>query len=224
MYYLLIHIDTETTGLSPTKNGIHSLGFIGEIVNQNDPLNIIRIEFLGYWEFNPVGKERDEYALKVGGVTDGELDARESHSNWHCDILNSLERIIAIAKDRYGDDLEVYMVGSYPEYDVNMVDGMNWGWSLRNIFKPENIIDTKTAYKQLMEEGTLAKTSCSLQNIVSVYSLTESVVWLMGMLKGGKWYIQYGNANPFERPNPHTSVYDCLCTLVALRHSSIMGS
>jgi hypothetical protein len=215
---LILHLDTETTGFDPEKNGVHSLGFIGEIIVPNSPIFSVRPEYLGYWEFNPVGRERTEQALTVGGVTHEELDKRESDADWKDDIKYAIERTIFLAKDRYGQDLEVYMVGSFPQYDINMIEGMNWGWKLTDFIKPEHIIDTKTGYKLLMEEGKIEKTSCSLQNLVKQFDLKGTIDFLMRTLEHGKWYLRYGNANPFERPNPHTAIYDCACTLMVQRN------
>ena len=215
---LLVHLDTETTGLSDTDHGVHSLGFIGEVVTSDGTITKGNPEYLGYWEFNPVGRKRDDYALKVGHTTHEELDARPSHKEFGEDILTAIDEMVEDAKMRY-EGIRVFMVGSYPQFDVRMIDGMDWDWKMARWFGDGNLVNTKTFIEDLQGRKLYNGTTRKLQDFIDGLNLRGKVVNEIKLLSEAK-LRRYGNADPLIVAKPHTAIYDCVCTLVATRTSA----
>lgn len=222
MRRLFIHADTETTGLSATRNGIHSLGFVAEIYTSNERSNESRLHAIGYWEFNPEGRERTEKALEVSHTSEEELDSRPAASLFAADIKAALLDCIATS---YVPVEEVYIYGSYPKFDVDMIAGMDFGWTLADIIHAENVLDNKDFFGSLQRRGVYpAKAKLGLQEIVDHLGLRARVDAGLTMMCQNAHARRYGNGDPLKLTKSHTAVYDCICSLLCLRAALELGA
>ena len=224
MVYLMVHLDTETTGFSHTQHGVHSLGFVGEVVAETSEGVMSNVEYIGYWEFNPVGRERDATALTVGHVTHEELDARVPASEVGNEIRDAIDAMIEDCKNRYAT-IEVNMVGSYPQFDVRMIDGMDWEWKMERWFKDgENLVNTKDFIKDLEVRKVIEIPDHKLQTFVDTMGLRNTVIEENYKLSITTSIKCKGNANPFTVSKPHTAIYDCICGMATMQKCMELGA
>lgn len=224
MVFLMIHLDTETTGLSPVMHGVHSLGFVGEVLAETPKGVMSNVEYIGYWEFNPVGRERDPVAMDVGGVTHEELDARVPASEVGNEIRDAIDAMIQDCQNRYAS-IEVDMVGSYPQFDVRMIDGMGWDWKMDRWFKEDtNLVNTKDFIKDLEARGLIEVPNHKLQDFIDTMGLRQQVIEENIRLGKDLSIKCKGNTNPFTNSKPHTAIYDCVCTMIGMQKSMELGA
>lgn len=105
----LLWCDTETSGLSPEKNGVISVAMIAEIDG--------KIEGKEYWEMNPVGREISQDALDVNAFTIEQIQSFRPWEQIRPDILYFMGQFV----NKYQKEDKFILAGQNVIFDNNMM-------------------------------------------------------------------------------------------------------